>query len=114
MSSETTSHFSVFTTREYVENKQIKTHWHRLGTAFKNADGSINLLLWSLPLTDPKTGLARLQLRQTQPKETSEKQDTAPIAVAEEAPSTDFLIEDDDSFIMNFAPCTPRHAWEAD
>ena len=105
------SHFSVFTTREYVENKQIKTHWHRLGTAFKNADGSINLLLWSLPLTDPKTGLARLQLRSSQPKEALEKETTS---TPEESHSTDFLIEDDDSFIMNFAPCTPRHAWEAD
>ena len=113
MTSEITSHFSVFTTRNYVENKQIKTHWHRLGTAFKNADGSINLLLWSLPLTDPKTGLARLQLRQTQPKETLEKQDTTPTSV-EETPSTDFLIEDDDSFIMNFAPCTPWYAREAE
>jgi hypothetical protein len=55
--------FDVLTTAEYVQDKQIKTYWTKVGSAFENADGSFNLSLRALPLTDPKTGTAKLHMR---------------------------------------------------
>lgn len=56
-------YYDVFSIHEYVQDKQVKTAWTRLGAAFTNRDGSFNLRLRALPLTDPKTGTANLHMR---------------------------------------------------
>jgi hypothetical protein len=119
MTAETTTHFEVFATRDYVENKQIKTHWHRLGTGFRNADGSFNIQLWSLPLPDTKTGLARLQMRVPQPRDNGPKRTDDSAAQSDAATSTAERVEnaveetvpfgdDYDSFIINFDPFSKK------
>ena len=47
-----------------VTNIQGRDHWQRIGTAFRNADGSENLKFNLLP-TDPK---ATIQVRDRLPK----------------------------------------------
>lgn len=59
--------FDVFSIREYVAGKEIKTSWTRVGAAFENRDGSWNLRLHALPLPNPKTGLAELHMREPRP-----------------------------------------------
>lgn len=60
--------FEVFTIRDYMQDRQQKSQWTKVGVAFENNDGSWNLRLHALPLTDPKTGLAHLHMRPPQPK----------------------------------------------
>lgn len=67
--------FEVFSIREYVHDKQLKTQWARVGVAFENQDGSWNLRLHALPLTNPKTGLADLHMRLPRPKEEANEAD---------------------------------------
>lgn len=59
--------FDVFIIHEYTQDKQIKSLWTRVGSAFENADGSWNLRLRALPLANPKTGLADLHMREPRP-----------------------------------------------
>ncbi|MFI3270727.1 MAG: hypothetical protein R3Y11_01310 [Pseudomonadota bacterium] len=65
-------HFEVFSIREYVANKEVKQAWTRVGTAFQNRDGSWNIKLHVLPLTNPKTGLADLHMRAPRDENTTE------------------------------------------
>ncbi len=64
--------FDVFTIRDYMQDRQQKSQWTRIGVAFENQDGSWNLRLHALPLTNPKTGLADLHMRRPRPKEEQE------------------------------------------
>lgn len=66
---ENTRRFEVFTIREYMQDKQQKSQWTKIGVAFENQDGSWNLRLHALPLANPKTGLAELHMRAPRPKE---------------------------------------------
>ena len=61
--------FEVFTVHEYISGKQIKKNWLRLGAGFENSDGSFNLRLNALPLTNPKSGVAELHMRLLKPVE---------------------------------------------
>lgn len=63
MNQEMKERYDVFSIHEFISDKQIKTAWTRLGVAFLNKDGSFNLRLRALPLTDPKTGTANLHMR---------------------------------------------------
>lgn len=60
-------HMEVYSIREYTQDKQLKNHWTRLGVAFENKDGSWNLRLHALPVTNPKSGLAELHMREPRP-----------------------------------------------
>ena len=64
--------YGVFIINEYTRDGETKAQWLRIGAAFQNSDGSFNLLLRALPLSDPKTGVARLHLRLPQPKTDAE------------------------------------------
>lgn len=68
MEKEKSRRFEVFTIREYTQERQIKTHWTKIGAAFENSDGSWNLRLHALPLANPKTGLADLHMREPRPQ----------------------------------------------
>lgn len=73
MSNENTAQFyDLFTTHEYIQDKQVKTSWIRIGSAFPNRDGSYNLRLRALPLTDVKTGTANIHMRLHEDKPTGE------------------------------------------
>ena len=61
--------FDVFTIRDYMQDRQQKSQWTRIGVAFENQDGSWNLRLHALPLTDSKSGLAHLHMRPPRPRE---------------------------------------------
>lgn len=63
------TYYEVFALHEYVQEKQIKTAWIRVGAAFPNSDGSFNLRLRALPITDPKTGTANLHMRLPRPRD---------------------------------------------
>lgn len=69
------SHYDLFATYEFRVSNEIKTAWIKAGTAFVNKDGSFNLRLRVLPLTDPKTGTANLHMRLPLPKEDAQKED---------------------------------------
>lgn len=69
--------FEVFTIRDYMQDRQQKSQWTRVGVAFENQDGSWNLRLHALPLTNPKTGLADLHMRLPRPKEEGNETDMA-------------------------------------
>jgi hypothetical protein len=62
--------WEVFTIRE-VQGKteaEDKSYWTRIGAAFRNRDGSINVVLSALPIGG-RDGEARMQLRIPNPKE---------------------------------------------
>lgn len=59
--------YGVFSIRKYVKENRQKAYWLRIGTAFPNADGSINVSLGALPLPDPKTGILRMHMRKLKP-----------------------------------------------
>lgn len=69
------TYLEVFTTSEYVQDKQVKTAWIKVGVAFPNQDGSFNIKLRALPITDPKTGTANLHMRLPRPKEDGQEAD---------------------------------------
>lgn len=78
MEKEKSRRFEVFSIREYTQERQIKTHWTKVGAAFENADGSWNLRLHVLPLTNPKTGLAELHMREPRPQVATDQSNTEP------------------------------------
>ncbi len=55
-------HYGVYTIREYQAGKEIKSNWLKIGIGFQNKDGSFNLMLNALPLSDA-TGVAKLHMR---------------------------------------------------
>lgn len=61
--------FDVFNIREFISNKEVKQSWTRVGTAFENRDGSLNVRLHLLPLPNPKSGYAELHIREPRPIE---------------------------------------------
>lgn len=63
-------YFEVYTVRK-VRGKGQKSSWTRIGTGFENKDGSFNLRLDALPITNPETGTADLHMRLPKPKEGS-------------------------------------------
>lgn len=77
MEKEKSRRFEVFCIREYTQDRQIKALWTKLGTAFENSDGSWNLRLHALPLTNPKTGLAELHMREPRPQPADEQEKTS-------------------------------------
>ena len=46
------------------ENREGKSWWTRVGTAFRNRDGSINVILDALPIA------GKLNIREPRPRET--------------------------------------------
>ena len=87
-----TPHYEVFSISEYVRDGEHKSVWLRVGAAFINKDGSFNLRLRAMPLTDPKTGTANLHMRLRVPRQNGEMQ-----------PDTE---EDADSFYLHIDPLT--------
>jgi len=79
-------YYAVFSITEYTRAGETRCAWLRVGAAFRNRDGSFNLLLRALPLPDPKTGVVRLHMRLPQPKTGVAAQD------------------DDDSFYLEIDP----------
>lgn len=61
--------YDVFSIREYIQDRQIRYKWIKMGYAFQNTDGSHNINLWALPLPDPKTGMVKLHMRLPLPQE---------------------------------------------
>ena len=64
--------WDVFSIRE-VQGKtaaEDKSYWTKIGAAFRNRDGSINVVLSALPVGGVD-GQARVQLRTPDPKEES-------------------------------------------
>lgn len=62
--------WDVYSIRE-VRGKteaEDKSYWTKIGAAFRNRDGSINVVLSALPLSGAD-GQARVQLRTPDPKE---------------------------------------------
>ena len=82
MSESKKMYYDVFSIREYTQERQVKTSWIRLGMAFVNKDGSFNLRLHALPLTDLQTGTANLHMRLHEERDEAgageEKQTDAP------------------------------------
>lgn len=66
------TYFEVFTINEFVQDRQVKNAWMKIGVAFPNQDGSFNIKLRALPITDLKTGTANLHMRLPRPKEDKE------------------------------------------
>jgi hypothetical protein len=67
--------WDVFSIRE-VQGKtaaEDKSYWTRIGAAFRNRDGSINVVLSALPVGGVD-GQARVQLRIPDPKEIDSRQ----------------------------------------
>lgn len=69
-----TKRFDVFTIHEYTHERQIKNLWTKIGNSFQNSDGSWNLRLYALPITNPKSGLAELHMREPKPEDAPFKQ----------------------------------------
>ena len=80
--------FDVFTIRDYMQDRQQKSQWTRIGVVFENQDGSWNLRLHALPLTDSKSGLAHLHMRPPRPKEELEDNDHESAASGNFQPQT--------------------------
>lgn len=68
-------YYEVFSITEYTKDGETRSAWLRVGAAFVNRDGSLNLLLRALPLPDPKMGMARLYMRLHQPRTGSETEE---------------------------------------
>lgn len=66
---EKAKYYDVFTISEFVQDRQVKTAWTKVGIAFVNQDGSFNIRLRALPITDLKTGTANLHMRLPRLKE---------------------------------------------
>lgn len=73
----TPRHYEVFTIREYIQDRQQKSQWTRVGVAFENKDGSYNIRLHALPVTNPKSGFAELHMRLPRTKEEQNEGDSA-------------------------------------
>lgn len=56
-------YYTVYSITAYHREGEVKRAWLRVGAAFINKDGSFNPLLRALPLSDPRTGLAKLHMR---------------------------------------------------
>ncbi len=56
-------YLEVFSIRNYKHEKEEKSYWTRIGTAFLNEDSSYNVLLDLLPLPDKITGKVHLHIR---------------------------------------------------
>ncbi|WCB45683.1 type IV pilus twitching motility protein PilT [Nitratidesulfovibrio vulgaris] len=82
--------YDVFSITEYTHQGETKHNWLPVGVAFVNRDGSFNLRLRAMPLTDPKTGTANLHMRLKLPKQIEGEQ---------AAPD-----EDGDSFYLHIDP----------
>jgi hypothetical protein len=68
--------WDVFSIRE-VQGKtaaEDKSYWTKIGAAFRNRDGSINVVLSALPV-GAADGQARVQLRTPEPKEDDRNDD---------------------------------------
>jgi hypothetical protein len=68
--------WDVYSIRE-VQGKtaaEDKSYWTRIGAAFRNRDGSINVVLSALPV-GAADGQARIQLRTPDPKEETPRDD---------------------------------------
>lgn len=89
MSEAKKAYYDVFSIREYTQERQVKTSWIRLGMAFVNKDGSFNLRLHALPLTDLQTGTANLHMRLHEERDEAgadqENQADAPVCDDQEA-----------------------------
>lgn len=59
-----------------IQGKEQKSRWTRIGTGFENKDGSFNLRLEALPVTNPETGTADLHMRLPKPKDDSAEHDS--------------------------------------
>lgn len=73
-------HYDLFATYEFRTGNEIKTAWIKAGTGFVNKDGSFNLRLRVLPLTDANTGTANLHMRLALPKEDAQQNHAAQTA----------------------------------
>ncbi len=69
--------YEVFGISQYGREGKRKSFWLRIGAAFKNRDGSINLLLRALPMPDANSGAALLQLRPPRPDSEAIREDEA-------------------------------------
>ena len=45
-------YYEIFSIREYVREGETKSSWLRIGTGFKNRDGSFGLIFQAMPLPD--------------------------------------------------------------
>lgn len=81
--------FDVYVIRDYMQDKQQKSQWTRVGVAFENSDGSWNLRLHALPLTDPKTGLAHLHMRPPRPREDAKGEEAGDVTMENFEPRSD-------------------------
>jgi hypothetical protein len=81
MSQEQRRFLEVFTIREYIQDKTVKSYWTKIGHCFENKDGSWNVRLHALPLTNPKTGMAEMHMRLPRPKEDRPEQAPGEAAV---------------------------------
>lgn len=70
-----TKYFEVYTIRK-IQGKEQKSRWTRIGTGFENKDGSFNLRLDALPVTNPETGTADLHMRLPKAKDESSEHDS--------------------------------------
>lgn len=70
-------HYEVFTIREYIADRQQRSQWTKVGVAFENKDGSFNIRLHALPVTNLKSGLAELHMRLPRPREEQADGETA-------------------------------------
>ena len=57
--------FGVFIRSTYMSYGEKKPQWQRIGTAFKNDEQSFNIVLNTLPLPEPYSGVAKLYIRPT-------------------------------------------------
>lgn len=72
--------FEVFFIHEYVQGNQIKKNWLKTGMGFENSDGSFNIRLNALPLTNPKSGVAELHMRLPKPVEDAQTHEVEPMS----------------------------------
>ena len=61
MTSPENNQLAVYSIREYRKGNEIKNHWMRLGQAFINKDGSLNVYLNAVPATND--GTIKLHIR---------------------------------------------------
>lgn len=61
--------FELFTMHEYIQDRQVRTSWLRIGTGWKNRKDEFLIRLNALPVTNPKTGTADLYMRLPRPRE---------------------------------------------
>ncbi len=68
------THLEVYSIRNYLtKEKDEKSFWTRVGTAYENKDNSYNLLLDFIPMPDKDTGRVHLHMRLPRAKDEQSK-----------------------------------------